>query len=182
MGDGSVAMILDTNGIAVRAGLKFGDLEKDIESEKDRFLKESNKAMRELLLFSTGENGNFGVDLSMVARVEKVENTRINNIGGKDFLKYEDRSMRLIRLSDYLPVSAGNSAGECTFVIVPKGVKYVMGIVADQVKDVVKTNATLDTTNIRGLGVQGSAIINSALTIVIDVNEIFRSAEPELCG
>jgi two-component system chemotaxis sensor kinase CheA len=182
MGDGSVSMILDTNGIALRAGLKFSDLEKDIETEKDRFLKESTKAFRELLLFSTGENGNFGVDLSMVSRVEKVDAVRINTIGGKDFLKYEDRSMRLIRLSDYLPISPSAATGDHTFVIVPKGVKHVMGIVADQVKDVVKTSATLDTTNIRGNGVQGSAIINSALTIVIDVNEIFRSAEPELCG
>ena len=182
MGDGSVSMILDTNGIALRAGLKFSDLEKDIEAEKDRFLKESTKAFRELLLFSTGENGNFGVDISMVSRVEKVDAVRINTIGGKDFLKYDDRSMRLIRLSDYLPVSPSAPTGDHTFVIVPKGVKHVMGIVADRVKDVVKTSATLDTTNIRGNGVQGSAIIDSRLTIVIDVNEIFRSAEPELCG
>ena len=182
MGDGSVSMILDTNGIAARAGLKFSDLEKDIESEKERFLKESTKTHRELLLFSTGENGNFGVDLSMVSRVEKVDTARVNTIGGKDFLKYDDRSMRLIRLSDFLPVSASALTGDHTFVIVPKGVKHVMGIVADRVKDVVKTSATLDTVNIRGNGVQGSAIINSALTIVIDVNEIFKSAEPQLCG
>ncbi len=180
MGDGSVAMILDINGIAVRAGLKFGEIEKDFEMEKDRFVKESSKKQRELLLFATGESGNFGVDLSMVARVEKVEQMRIENIGGKEFLKYEDRSMRLIRLPDYLPVNAGKSDGKHAFVIVPKDVRHVMGIVADSVKDIVKTNASLDVGNIHGPGIQGSAIIDSVLTILIDVPAIFKIAEPEL--
>jgi two-component system chemotaxis sensor kinase CheA len=180
MGDGAVAMILDPNGIAGASGLKFGDLEKDIESEKEKFNKEKARKTRELLLFSTGDNNNFGLDLSSVARVEKVETSRIDAIGGKEFLKYKDRSMRLIRLSDYLPVSAGTGLGESAFVIVPKGVKHVMGIVADKVNDVVKIDAALDTNNIRGLGIQGSAIINTALTVVIDVNEIFKTAEPEL--
>jgi two-component system chemotaxis sensor kinase CheA len=182
MGDGSVAMILDTNGIASRAGLRFGDLEKDFESEKDRFLKESRRKQRELLLFAVGESGNFGIDLSVVARVEKVEKTRIETVGGKEYLKYDDRSMRLIRLHEYLPVNQGASEGTHAYIIVPKDVKYVMGIVADSVKDVIKTEATLDSTNIRGQGIQGSAIINSALTILIDVPAIFRLAEPELCS
>jgi len=181
MGDGSVAMILDTNGIAVTSGLKFGDLEKDIENEKEKFLKESSRSLKELLLFSAGENGNFGVDLSSVSRVEKVEITRITNIGGKEFLKYDDRSMRLIRLSDYLPVSGGETGAGHAFIIVPKGVKHIMGIVADKVKDVVKVDAALDTKNVRGAGIQGSAIINTVMTIVIDVNQIFQIAEPELC-
>ena len=180
MGDGSVAMILDTNGIAVSTGLKFGELEKDFDMEKDRFLKEGVKKQHELLLFSTGDNGSFGVDLSMVARVEKVEQTRIENIGGKEYLKYNDRSMRVIRLPDYLPVNPGKSGGSHTFVIVPKDVKYVMGIVADSVKDVIKTDATVDVTNVRGPGILGSAIINSALTILIDVPAIFKIAEPEI--
>jgi two-component system chemotaxis sensor kinase CheA len=180
MGDGSVAMILDTNGIAAASGLKFGELEKDMEIEKEKFLKESSRASRELLLFSAGENGNFGVDLSSVARVEKVEASRINAIGGKEFLKYEDRSMRLLRLSDYLPVNGSAGGSTHAFIIVPKGVKHVMGIIADLVKDVVKIDAELDKNNIRGAGIQGSAIINSALTVVIDVNEIFKTAEPQL--
>jgi two-component system, chemotaxis family, sensor kinase CheA len=182
MGDGSVAMIIDTNGIAVNAGLKFGELEKDFENEKDRFLKESGKKQRELLLFATGESNNFGVDLSMVARVEKVKRKRIETIGGKEYLKYDDRSMRLIRLSDYLPVNQGNSAGNHAYVIVPKDVKYVMGIVAESVKDIIRTDATLDCSNIRGQGILGSAIIGSALTVLIDVQAIFKMAEPGLCA
>ncbi len=180
MGDGSVAMILDTNGLAQLSNLKFNDLEKDIETEKEKFLKDSNKKLRELLLFEAGENGNFGVDLSMVARVEKVETSRIVNIGGKDFLKYEDRSMRLLKLSDYLPVSAATETSNYTFVIVPKGSNHIMGIIANQVKDVVKTDALLDTSNIRGNGILGSAMINSALTLVVDMKTVFKSAEPEM--
>jgi two-component system chemotaxis sensor kinase CheA len=180
MGDGAVAMILDTNGIAVLANLKFGDLAKDIEQEKARFLKENSKIFREFLLFNTGGTEDFGVDLGMVARVEKVETDRIAAIGGKEFLKYDNYSMRLLRLSDYLPVSPGEKTNGHTFVIVPKGVKHLMGIIADQVKDVVKTDANLDTTNIRGTGIKGSVMINSSLTMVIDVESIFKAAEPEL--
>ncbi len=180
MGDGSVAMILDTNGIAVLADLKFGDLEKDIEKEKENFLKESRKTYRELLLFEAGENGYFGMDLSKIARVEKVEAGRIASVGGKEFLKYEDRSMRLLRLSDFLPVSPCAPSNGHVFVVVPKGVKHPMGIVAERVKDVIRTDATLDTSNIRGTGIQGSAMVNGALTLVLDVDAIFKAADPEL--
>ena len=182
MGDGSVAMILDTNGIAISSNLRFDDLKKDIESEKERFAQESRKQFREMLLFSAGDGGNFGLDLSMIAHVEKVETSRIVRIGQKEFLKYDDRSLRVIRLSDYLPVGGNTGSNGHTFVIVPKGVKHLIGIIADKVKDVVKTDAVLDTQNIRGPGIIGSAMINSALTMVIDAEEIFKAAEPELYG
>jgi two-component system, chemotaxis family, sensor kinase CheA len=180
MGDGSVAMILDTNGIAISSNLRFADLEKDIETEKEKFERESRKQHRELLLFRSGENGNFGLDLSMITRVEKVETSRIARVGQKEFLKYDDRSLRVIRLSDFMPVGERATSKSDTFVIVPKGVKHLMGIVADQVNDVVKIDDSLDTKNIRGSGIIGSAIINSALTMVIDVEAIFKAAEPEL--
>ena len=180
MGDGSVAMIIDTNGIAASAGLKFGELEKDLENEKTRFIHETEKKQRELLLFTGGEKGSFGVDVSMVARIEKVEVSRIESIGGKEFLKYEDRSMRLLRLPDFLPVNVGSSMAKHLFVIVPKNVKPVMGIVADGVKDIVKTDAVLDENNIRSPGVKGTAIIGSDLTVIIDVPSLFKIAEPEL--
>jgi two-component system chemotaxis sensor kinase CheA len=182
MGDGLVAMILDTNGIAVASNLRFTELEKDIETEKQRFAQESRRRhFRELLLFRAGTEGNFGLDLSMIARVEKVETSRIARVGSKEFLKYDDRSLRIIRLSDFLPVGgSGPASNDHTFVIVSKGVKHQMGIVADQVNDVVKTDAVLDTENIRSPGIIGSVIINSALTMVIDVEAVFKAAEPEL--
>jgi two-component system, chemotaxis family, sensor kinase CheA len=118
----------------------------------------------------------------MIARVEKVKTSRIARIGQKEFLQYDDHSLRVIRLSDYLPVGGRTESNGHTFVIVPKGVKHLMGIIADQVKDVVKTGAALDTKNIRSQGIIGSAIINSVLTMVIDVEAIFKAAEPELYG
>ncbi|MDD5673020.1 MAG: chemotaxis protein CheA [Chitinivibrionales bacterium] len=180
MGDGSVAMILDTNGIAAVAGLKFNELEKEAQAEKDKFARESEKKHRELLLFSSGENNSFGVDLAAVARVEKVETSRISRVGNKEFLRYEDYSMRLLKLSDFLPVAAAAGEKESAFVIVPKGFKHPMGIIAEAVQDVVKTDLALDTSNIKEPGIAGSTIINAALTLVIDVGQIFKAAEPEI--
>jgi len=66
-----------------------------------------------LLLFNNTEGGeNFALNLALISRIEKIESRSIQRVGGQEFLKYQDGSLRLIRLQDHLPVSGSQSDPE----------------------------------------------------------------------
>ncbi|MBL8025987.1 MAG: chemotaxis protein CheW [Fibrobacteres bacterium] len=182
MGDGAVAMILDSLGLSTLAGLRFSDIEKESQLEKDRHAKVQLIEQQELLTFRNGTSEIFAVDLSMVARVEKVLVKDIEKIGDKEFLKYDDRSLRLIRMHHHLPIQPPTEEGEEIFVIVPKLVKHPLGIVATNVEDVFHAQVTLDKKNVKGTGILGTAMINKKMIIMVDVYGLFELAEPEYYG
>ena len=53
----------------------------------------------------------------MVARLEKIPARAIERVGDKEYLKYEDRSLRLLRLHHYLPVQPPTESPDDLFVI-----------------------------------------------------------------
>jgi two-component system chemotaxis sensor kinase CheA len=81
---------------------------------------------------------------------------------------------------DYLPVSSPEQSSNQFFIILPKNTKHKVGIVAQSVYDVVNTQLTLDTSNIKGTGVMGSTIINNRLTILLDLNTLLSAVEQRM--
>ncbi len=179
MGDGKVAMILDPNGIADMASLKFEDLEKEIIAEKRRVEKEERKKLESILLFSIGGQELFGIDLSRVSRIEKRKVSEIEMVGNKEFLKYDDSSMRLFRIENYLPVQAPDSSMDNLFVIVPKNAKFPLGFATSRVEDTVETELNLDRYSVKAIGIKGSAVINKKMTVILDVPAFLQTLEAE---
>ncbi|HMA65699.1 MAG: chemotaxis protein CheA, partial [Fibrobacterota bacterium] len=150
LGDGKVAMILDPSGIALRANLRFSDLDKEQIREQEAHAKKKTEKTSEILLFDNGSTERFGMSLNSVARIEKVDTSEIELVGSKEFLKREGTSLPLVRIQDYLPVSSPQQSSTQFFIILPKNTEHKVGIVAHSVFDVVSTQLTLDTSNIKG--------------------------------
>ncbi len=182
MGDGKVAMILDPNGIANLAELRFNDLEADIREEKKRAEQQDAKQMHTLLLFNNGDDQNFAIHLDAVSRIEKRNVEEIETVGNKQFVKYDNSTLQVFNLSDYLPVQPPQISDKNMFIIVPKNISHPIGIVASRVDDIVETELILDKKSIRGVGVSGSAIIRKKLTVVLDLQNLLETVEPELYG
>lgn len=182
MGDGKVVMILDPNGIANMADLKLVNLEDEIAAEKEHAEKEATRNLENIILFNTGGREHFAIHLSSVARVEKRSIEEIETVGDKEFLKYENSSLPLVHLEKYLPVSSQSEILPHIFIIVPKNIKHPVGIVASKVEDTIQTELTLDKENIRATGIAGSAIIDSKLTIILDIPGLLKAVEPEMFG
>lgn len=181
MGDGRIAMILDASGIAKKAQLRFGgDLEEVVSAHSDRYSRESMKEKQLLLLFQNATFERFAINLSMVKRIEKVKQGTIEKVGGKEYLKYKNSSLRLLRLHDFLPIKTPARESEDCYVIVPKFVQHPMGILVSAVEDVLETSASLDRETITGTGIMGSFVIDGALIIFLDVYGLFEAAEPDI--
>ncbi len=174
-------MILDAAGISETAKLRFGgDLERAESTHSDSYSRESMKERQSLLVFRNGTTERFAMSLSMVRRIEKVQQDAIEKVRDKEFLKYADSSLRLLRLHDFLPVEAPLHESEECLVIVPKLVRHPMGIVVSAVEDVIETNAALDRETITGTGILGSLVIDGSLIITVDVYSLFEAAEPDI--
>ncbi|MFP4013031.1 MAG: chemotaxis protein CheA [Chitinispirillaceae bacterium] len=172
MGDGRVAMILDPAGIATRAGLKFSALKElsSIISNKD----EGNERKKDILVFDNGTQECFGLDLSHIARIEKVLQEDIETVGSRQFLKHETETFPILKLHEHLPVASPTEECSEMYVIIPKMSDRPVGIVANKVHDVFCTELNLDKKNIHGNGILGSAILNKRLTIMLDLPSLIE--------
>ncbi len=172
MGDGKVAMILDPIGISHQAGLRFSEVDREALYEQDRVERELNR--QDILLFDNGTPERFGVELADIARIEKIQCSGIERVGEKEFLRSGDVVLQLIRLHQHLPVTAPQRESSSCFVIVPKRAQQPCGIVASNVQDFARTKLVLDRTGLRAAGLKGSALIQSALTLILDVEGLSK--------
>jgi two-component system, chemotaxis family, sensor kinase CheA len=180
MGDGKVAMILDIAGIADFTNLEFAALENETDQEAKIGDQLTDTETQTLLLFRNHSEQLFAVNLDLIARIEKVEPDKVENVGGKEFLRYPDRTMRLLRLHDFLPVTPPEGDAEDLFVIIPKLVSHSMGILAHACEDVIQVKVAVESDSINGTGLLGSAVIEDQLVLFVDIYGLFEAAEPEL--
>lgn len=174
LGNGKVVMILDPEGMASKANLRFLEMDKEQQKEYFKNVHQDSIAQQEFLLFDNNSNENFGVNLGTVARIEVAEIKDIELVGNREFIKRDGGSYPLVRIHDILPVSGPKEQTEKFFVILPKVSERKVGIIAASVHDVIETSINLDTQNIKGTGVMGSTIINNKLTIILDFNSLLQ--------
>src|SRR6185436_15586191 len=79
IGDGEVALILDTNGIVEKADLNFNRKQKS--NDEQFWQKKRHKAEKqELLIFSNADNELFGIPLNLVSLIERIEPSSIEKV------------------------------------------------------------------------------------------------------
>lgn len=177
MGDGKVALILDPGGISNKAGLHFVDQDQQLNSAQE--LSEQNKVneSREFLVFDNGTTERFALDLHDIARIEQAKKDHVETIGNREFINRDGSSLPVIRIHNYLPVNNTKSITDDFFVIIPRNDKKNIGIIASQVYDTVSMNFNIDTNEIKGNGILGSAVINDKLTIILDIPSLINAAQ-----
>jgi len=179
MGDGRTAMILDPEGIAARAGLRFMDECDEPTAKEAVFAGESITERQSLLLFKCSGPETFGADLSMVARVEKIQAGQLEKIGNKEFIQFRGEALRVIRPENYLPVARGKKDCRTLYVIIPKLVRHPMGILAEKILDTVETRIELSREDIKAKGLVGSAVLDHRIVLFINIYELFEMAAPK---
>jgi len=177
LGDGSIAMILDTESIRIRAGVLVAE---DTSLPMDvRETKTNDEDKQYILLFQCSGGEMLGLDLAMVSRVEVVELSRLQKIGSKYFVTFQGQTTRVIRPEHYLPISKRKNKLAKVYVILPKRVKYSIGIIAENILDTVFTKVVLDKDGVCGTGILGSALIDDVVVTLVNMHELFVAAAPE---
>lgn len=177
LGDGRVAMILDTENLRQQAGLALAD-EPRLPSEL-RPVAATAAEEQHLLLFKCSGSELLGLDLAMVSRVEKVPVSRLQKIGFRWYLSVQGQTIRVIRPERHLPLTRRNNRRDEVYVILPKLMPFTVGLLAEEIQDAVYTAVSLDADGVCGRGILGSAQIEGQLVTLLNLHELCADAAPE---
>jgi two-component system chemotaxis sensor kinase CheA len=164
LGDGSVIMIVDPNGVLKASGISALNENAKLEDQKSVFDEEEIS----FLTFKTQDNTPKAIPLELVSRLEEVDLSKVEYSGDNKVIQYRGTLMRLIALNGEEVPETGSVQDTIVFVDRDK----VMGIVVQQINDIVRMKMDIKS-SISGDGVLGSMIINGATTDVIDVSYYF---------
>ncbi|WP_281301963.1 MULTISPECIES: chemotaxis protein CheW [unclassified Iodidimonas] len=164
LGDGSVIMILDPNGIAERTNSgvvqESGAVDEKAAANQLTIKDESES----LLLFGAGAKSRKAVPLPLVARLEDIEVDKIELSDGRHVVQYRGALMPIV-LADGL--SGLKTEGRQAVLVFTDG-DYTMGLAVDEILDIVEDHADIKIVSGKP-GMVGSAIIGGKATEVIDV-------------
>ncbi len=171
LGDGSVIMILDPNGIATASGGMT--IVEGAETAAAARARSSGEESMALLLFRAGGGAPKAVPLALVARLEDIETKSIEVSTGQMMVQYRGRLMPLV---PYDPCYALDAASESrTPVLVFSDGERSMGLIVDEIVDIVDQHLQVELSGERS-GVLGSAIVAGKATDVIDAGHFLTQA------
>jgi two-component system chemotaxis sensor kinase CheA len=160
LGDGSVIMILDPNGIARATGIGAGgEIRSGAASTVEAVRSGEQTAM---LLFRAGSAQKMAVPLGLVARLEDIPREKIELSGGAPVTQYRGKLMPLIALSGAIDSEKPHQA-----VLVFTDRDRSMGLMVDEIIDVVEDRLDIQLSGARA-GLLGTAVIAGDATDVID--------------
>jgi two-component system chemotaxis sensor kinase CheA len=163
LGDGSVIMIIDPNGIAQTVG-SAGTAQRDAEEDADTQRHAANENAISLLVFRAGSPEPKAVPLSLVTRLEEVDAKKIELSNGRHLVQYRGHLMPLVRVNN--DVNVKSEGAQPLLVFSDSG--RSMGLVVDEIVDIVEDRLEIEVAS-STVGVLGSAIIKGQATEVIDV-------------
>jgi two-component system chemotaxis sensor kinase CheA len=174
LGDGSVIMILDPNGLAATVGSQLVAAD-DVTAAPAAAAKADDPRRRlSLLVFRAGTREPKAVPLSLVTRLEEVDAGAIEFSGGRHVVQYRGGLMPLVPVNDETKV---RSQGKQPLVVFTDG-SCTMGLVVDEIIDIfddrLEIHAASDVP-----GVLGSAIVRGRATEIIDLAHYLPQAHED---
>jgi two-component system chemotaxis sensor kinase CheA len=178
MGDGKVALILDTDGIATHAGIMENG--RIAASAIERREKQSSKdeEAQTVLLFQYGEKEQFALALPLIKRIEKVSLDQVEKIGDREFITIDGTPTRVLRLDQVLSVSPLKQCQDM-FLVLPRHIKRPVGLLISKLVDIEETSIKMNVDSFMEDGLLGTDVIRGALTLFIDIYRITDKIEPE---
>jgi two-component system chemotaxis sensor kinase CheA len=163
LGDGSVVMILDPNGLATSVGqIQTGG---DRRAEAAAEAAEANMEDKlSLLVFRAGGEDPKAVPLSLVARLEEIDFATIERSDGRPVVQYRGQIMPLVLVNETMQLAREGRQP----VVVFTERNRTMGLVVDEIVDIVEDSFNVELRSRRD-GLIGTAVIAGRTTDIIDV-------------
>ena len=169
LGDGSVIMIIDPNGVAQTFGSAVASHLSAVEA--DSAVSEDVKATTSLLVFRAGSMQPKAVPLSLITRLEEVDAQKIELSNGRHMVQYRGQLMPLISMSNDVRIKG---EGAQPLLVFSDGSRS-MALVVDQIVDIVEDNLEIQVGS-DNPGVLGSAIVRGHATEIVDVGHFLSLA------
>jgi len=168
LGDGSVIMILDPNGIARATGVGAGGDARDVAGMAGEAQRSDDQTA--MLLFRAGDHARLAVPLGLVARLEDFPRAAIETSAGQPVVQYRGQLMPLIPFAGQVDQDSPRQP-----VLVFTDGARSMGLMVDAITDVVEARLRIELSGARP-GLLGTAVIDGQATDVIDTGYWLQQA------
>jgi two-component system chemotaxis sensor kinase CheA len=170
LGDGRVIMILDPNGIAAATS---GSIHGESKSDEDAHgHQNAGHETVSMLVFKAGGDGNKAVPLSLIARLEEADLSESEQAGERTVLQYRGGLMPLIGIDG----EPARREGKHPILVFAEG-ERMLGLVVDEVVDIVEGSLDLQLVGGSQPGLLGSTIIAGRSTDLIDTVFYLRKSD-----
>jgi len=173
LGDGSVVLIIEPNGLSQRAGEMPQAARRAIDAAatSDEDAKIERKTM---LLVRVGSGALKAVELGQITRLEHVPVAELQHLGSRAALQYRGKLMPVLCVDDDQRLKTEGVQP----MLVVAGMLYTMGLAVDRIVDVVETPVTIELSPTK-TGIIGTALINGRATEIIDLDHFMIMALAE---
>ncbi len=172
LGDGSVIMIVDPNGVAQAMGASASSnaaARAQAEAEAVRNVAPENNVS--LLVFRAGAPEPKAVPLSLVTRLEEIDAQSIELSNGRHMVQYRGHLMPLVSVNDEVRI---RRQGAQPLLVFSDGGRS-MGLAVDEIVDIVEDRLDIEVGSDRP-GVLGSAVVRGQATEILDVGHFLPLA------
>ncbi|MBI2716414.1 MAG: hybrid sensor histidine kinase/response regulator [Rhizobiales bacterium] len=168
LGDGSVIMIIDPNGVAQALGSLVTS---HLTAEAAAGSPVPAEQTTSLLVFRAGSSQLKAVPLSLITRLEEIDARKIELSNGRHMVQYRGTLMPLVSMNESVRVKG---EGAQPLLVFTDGARS-MALVVDEIVDIVEDRLDIQVAS-DNAGVLGSAIIKGQATEIIDVGHFLPLA------
>ncbi len=161
LGDGSVILIIDPNGVVQAIGMAE-TARRAAEEDQDAGREET--ATESMLVFRAGSPNPKAVPLSLVTRLEEIDARTIEMSSGRPLVQYRGQLMPLVPVGDDVRIKTSGTQPLLVF----SDDKRSMGLVVDEIVDIVDDRLDIELATARP-GLIGAAVIKGQATEIIDI-------------
>jgi two-component system chemotaxis sensor kinase CheA len=176
LGDGGVALILDVAGIATMAGIELTKSRGDFGAQAQVSSEEPPQSM---LIFTAGDGARCAVPVSMVARLEQVERSALEQVAGAELLQYRGELMPIIRPETALTIGAPPPTDSTVQQLLVFNFGRPVGVAVNEIIDTCDVDA-FHPSDVPGT--LGKAVIFGRTTLLVDVFSLVRQLAPGCMG
>jgi two-component system chemotaxis sensor kinase CheA len=169
LGDGSVIMIVDPNGVAEAIGAAANSLRAAAETKPDT--QHETAATTPLLVFRAGSHVPKAVPLGLVTRLEEIDVRKVEVANGRNLVQYRGQLMPLICMDESVRI---RSDGSQPLLVFSDGGRS-MALVVDEIVDIVDERLDIEIGSDRP-GLLGSAVIRGEAAEIVDVAHFLPQA------
>jgi len=169
LGDGSVIMILDPNGLAKRVG-EIENTEEKLSELEEKRIKMADKIVN-FLTFRAGPGSPKAVPLELVSRIEELDAKQVEYPSGSPVVQYRGELMKLLKLDNSTVIPTEGIVSAIVFTFENKS----LGLVVDEILDIVEERLEIKMSSSDARYI-GSAVIASKTTDILDSGYVLTEA------
>jgi len=173
LGDGSVVLILDIEGIINHDGIS--NFKKNLIIKDNT---ENSETIEQFLIYKFGVNENFAFPVNELKHIYEIKNTEIEFINERKFIKIEEKIYQIISINDYLNIS-NFTENEIGFILIPKNNSDNLCFWVNHITDIEHVSYKLETETIKSEYLKGSFIFDNKIILLPDYDKIITKTLKE---